>query len=137
MILLLCPLESDITSNQVLDDQGTLPRHLQPHHGLSSLRFEPLTLLIRLCHPMTAIHKARLRTLGRLTLGLNLFWSVLFFGGRMIGLALAEILLLWVFILGTTVVFWKVDRTAGVLMVPYLGWVAFAAYLNAGFYLLN
>jgi tryptophan-rich sensory protein len=68
---------------------------------------------------------------------LNGAWSWLFFGGHRMGLALAEILVLWAFILATTVAFWRIRRWAGILLLPYLGWVGFASLLNAALWWLN
>jgi tryptophan-rich sensory protein len=70
-------------------------------------------------------------------LALNGLWSILFFGMRAPGLALAEIILLWIAIAITTVLFWRVTPTAGVLLLPYLGWVSFATVLNASLWWLN
>ncbi len=68
---------------------------------------------------------------------LNAAWSWLFFGRHLIGLALVDIGLLWLAILATTVLFWRVRRIAGLLLVPYLGWVAFASALNLRLWQLN
>ena len=70
-------------------------------------------------------------------LALNLFWSILFFGMRQIGFALAEIVLLLLAILITTFLFWRIDRLAGTLMLPYIAWVSFATILNASLWILN
>ena len=70
-------------------------------------------------------------------LALNLAWSFLFFGGRMIGIALAEIVLLLVAIGFNTVLFWRIDRLAGWLLVPYAAWVAFACVFNFALWRLN
>jgi tryptophan-rich sensory protein len=76
-------------------------------------------------------------TLFALQLALNLAWSVLFFGMRAIAAALVEIVVLLVAILATTLVFWRRDRVAGMLFVPYAAWVAFAVVLNAALWRLN
>lgn len=68
---------------------------------------------------------------------LNLGWSVLFFGMQRPDLALIEILILWPLILATLIAFWRHDRIASALLVPYLLWVGFAIYLNAAIVLLN
>jgi benzodiazapine receptor len=68
---------------------------------------------------------------------LNALWSIVFFGRHRIGWALLEIALLWMTILLTIVTFWRVRPLAGALLLPYLAWVSFAAYLNAGFWRLN
>lgn len=68
---------------------------------------------------------------------LNALWTPLFFGLHLPGLAFVEILLLWGMILITTVAFWRVKAIAGVLMLPYLAWVAFAAALNFAIWRIN
>ena len=68
---------------------------------------------------------------------LNGLWSVLFFGMRSPGLAFAEILLLWISIGGTIVLFWRVAPIAGMLLLPYVAWVTFAAVLNGAIWILN
>ncbi len=70
-------------------------------------------------------------------LALNLSWSVIFFGLQQIGLALVEIIILLLAIIANTILFWRVDRWAGALFVPYVLWVAFATVLNASLWLLN
>lgn len=68
---------------------------------------------------------------------LNASWSPIFFGLHQPGFAFAEILLLWVAIAGTLVLFLRVDRLAGFLLAPYLAWVSFAAFLNFTLWRLN
>jgi translocator protein len=70
-------------------------------------------------------------------LSLNFAWSFIFFGAREIDLAFAEIVVLWTFVAATTMAFWRVDRVASWLMLPYLGWVSFAAILNGAIANLN
>ena len=72
-----------------------------------------------------------------LQLALNLAWSFLFFGGRMIGAALSEILVLLVAIVVNAALFRPIDRLAAWLLAPYAAWVAFAALLNLALWRLN
>jgi benzodiazapine receptor len=72
-----------------------------------------------------------------LQLALNLGWSFVFFGARLVGAALLEIVILLAAILMTTVLAWRIDRVAGALFVPYAAWVAFATVLNAALWRLN
>ena len=67
----------------------------------------------------------------------NFAWSGLFFGAHQIGLALADIAVSLPLILAATILFWRRDRVAGLLMLPYLGWTGFAAALNQAFWALN
>jgi benzodiazapine receptor len=68
---------------------------------------------------------------------LNFAWSLIFFGQQRIGAALIEIAVLWLVILATIIASWRVRPAAGALLLPYLAWVSFAAYLNAGIWRLN
>lgn len=68
---------------------------------------------------------------------LNTLWSILFFGAENPGLAFIDIVLLWVAILVTIGLFSKISKTAALLLVPYVFWVSFAAYLNYGIWILN
>jgi len=68
---------------------------------------------------------------------LNAVWPVVFFGLRMPGLAFAAIVALWAAIVITVVLFWRSVPTAGLLMLPYLGWVTFAAGLNLAIWRMN
>lgn len=64
-------------------------------------------------------------------LSLNAIWSPLFFGAKSLGGGLLIIIALWLAILWTLREFAAMSRLAAWLLVPYLGWVAFAAALNA------
>lgn len=68
---------------------------------------------------------------------LNAAWSPLFFGLKQPGVAFAEILGLWLAIAATIAVFRGVDRIAAALLVPYIAWVSFAAFLNGTLWQLN
>jgi len=70
-------------------------------------------------------------------LALNAGWSVIFFNGRAVGPALLEILALWLAVAATVASFARVRRRAGLVLLPYLGWVTFATALNAGIWQLN
>lgn len=67
----------------------------------------------------------------------NLLWSWLFFGIHRIDLALIDIGVLLVSLAATIVLFLRVDRVAGLLLLPYLCWVSFATPLNATIWRLN
>jgi len=68
---------------------------------------------------------------------LNILWSAAFFGLRSPFLGLMDILLLWIAILLTTQIFFKISKLAGALLIPYLLWVSFAALLNFSLWVLN
>lgn len=68
---------------------------------------------------------------------LNFAWSFLFFGARSPGLALIDIIALWLAISATIFAFSFKSRLAAFLMVPYLCWVSFALALNAAIFMMN
>ncbi len=70
-------------------------------------------------------------------LALNATWSAIFFGMKRMDLALAELILLWLSIVATMVVFMPISTLAVWLLVPYLAWVSFAGVLNATVWRLN
>ena len=72
-----------------------------------------------------------------LQLAFNFCWSIYFFNLQVFGFAFFWLVILWVLILWMTLTFRRVDVKAARLQIPYLLWVAFAGYLNAGVWLLN
>ena len=68
---------------------------------------------------------------------LNVFWSIAFFGFQNLALAFLEILILWTSILFTILFFYRLNKTAAYLLVPYIVWVSFAAVLNFAIWYLN
>lgn len=70
-------------------------------------------------------------------LAFNFFWSILFFNFQAFGAALIWLAVLWGLILWMFFLFRRLDRPAAWLLLPYLLWVSFAAYLNAGVWILN
>lgn len=76
-------------------------------------------------------------TLFFVQLAFNLAWSLIFFGLRSPGWALVEVVFLWSSVLLTMLAFFRRDRAAGWLFVPYLAWVSFAAILNLVIWQMN
>jgi len=68
---------------------------------------------------------------------LNLLWSFLFFHQHQIGAALIEILVLLATIITNAFIFYRIDRVAGWLFLPYILWVSFASYLTYSIFILN
>lgn len=91
----------------------------------------------RVCGSGPTEERARGLRLYGVQLGFNFLWSILFFEYEAFGASLLWLMILWTLILRTKQSFGRVDQTAGRLMLPYLAWVTFAAYLNAGVWVLN
>lgn len=70
-------------------------------------------------------------------LALNALWTPVFFGLHQLGWAFAVIILLWLAIAGTALAFWRVKALAAALLLPYLAWVSFAAFLNFTLWRMN
>ena len=83
------------------------------------------------------VHFPRTVAIYFIQLVLNLVWSYLFFYHHMIGAALIEIFALLVAIVINGIMFYKIDKTAGILFIPYFLWVSFAAFLTYNIFILN
>ena len=67
----------------------------------------------------------------------NFLWSIVFFNLQAFGFAFIWLVALWLLILWMTVSFYRIEPLSGLMQIPYLLWVTFAAYLNFGVWLLN
>lgn len=63
-------------------------------------------------------------------LAANALWTWLFFGLHRGALSLAEIAVLWLLIVANIFAFWRLQRVAALLLLPYLAWVSFASALT-------
>ena len=70
-------------------------------------------------------------------LTINIIWSLVFFGGHNIFGGLVLVIILWIAILANIIVFYRVSKAAGLILIPYLIWVSIASYLNYSVFLLN
>ena len=68
---------------------------------------------------------------------LNLCWSIIFFNQHQTGWAFIEIIIMLIFIIMTTISFYKINKTAAYLLLPYICWVSFATVLNGTIWFLN
>ena len=72
-----------------------------------------------------------------LQLFVNALWSIFFFVLKWRFFAFLWILLLLILVIIMIIRFYRKNKVAGLLQIPYLLWVAFATYLNFSIYLLN
>ena len=68
---------------------------------------------------------------------LNALWSILFFGLQNPFIAFIEIIALWIFILLTIIQFWRIEKRAAYMLLPYILWVTVASTLNYYIWVLN
>lgn len=85
----------------------------------------------------TSRNRTQALTVFFVQLAFNFLWSIIFFNLQAFGFALIWLLVLWGLILWMIISFGMVDRTAALMQIPYIIWVTFAAYLNAGVWMLN
>lgn len=79
----------------------------------------------------------RASTMYLIQLALNFLWPIVFFRFRLIGLAFIELMLLLIFILLAFFEFFRIDKKAGLLIIPYILCVSFAGVINYIFWMLN
>ena len=70
-------------------------------------------------------------------LALNVLWTFVFFGLQLFFAGLIEILVLWGVIALTIITSYRVNKTAGLILVPYIAWVTIATLLNYYVWILN
>ncbi|MBR5564526.1 MAG: tryptophan-rich sensory protein [Roseburia sp.] len=83
-----------------------------------------------------SVKEEALRAYG-LQLAVNFLWPTFFFNFQWYGFSFFWLLLLWVLVIVMITRFWKINKVAAYLNVPYLIWLTFAAYLNWGIWRLN
>lgn len=88
----------------------------------------------RRCEPELLDHATWLFVM---QLGVNLCWMPLFFGLRSPLLAFVSACILWALVFAMLRAFWRIRRLAGMLLLPYLGWVTFALPLNFALWWMN
>lgn len=93
--------------------------------------------LARILMTPASPQKTRAIVLFAVQLVLNLAWSFVFFGARAYGAALVELLCLLAAVVLMTLSFARVDGPSAKMQIPYLAWLCFATYLNAGVVALN
>ncbi|GAK46601.1 TspO and MBR like protein [Tepidicaulis marinus] len=141
-VVLVSALGGMMTASSVSSWYQTLER---PSFNPPDWVFAPVWSALYLMMALAAWRVWRMEAAGRGAalalfygqLAANLGWSAIFFGLRAPGWALAEIVLLLVLITLTMRAFWRIDRVAGALFVPYLLWTAYATLLNASIVFLN
>lgn len=72
-----------------------------------------------------------------LQLVFNFLWSIIFFKFEQFDIAFTWLILLWLMVIAMTVLFYLCNKKAGLLQIPYIVWLTFAAYLNFAISVLN
>lgn len=109
---------------------------LNPPAILFPIVWTILYILMGISHYLTK-NNEKCNKIYNLQLFFNLIWSILFFALKLRLLAFLWIIILWVLVLKMILTFYKENKIAAYLQIPYLLWVTFASYLNIAIYLLN
>jgi len=72
-----------------------------------------------------------------LQLVFNFLWSIIFFKFMELEIAFLWLIILWLEVIVMTALFYKCSKKAGLLQIPYIIWLTFAAYLNFAICVLN
>ena len=145
--VVVCFSASAVGSFLAFDSVGTWYREIEkPFWTPPSWVFGPVWTALYLMMALAAwriwrrygLRNARI-SLGMFALQLifNALWTPLFFGLHSPSLAFIDIIILWVLIIATTILFSKRDRIATILMIPYLLWTSFALALNGAIAWMN
>ena len=86
---------------------------------------------------VSASRRDRALTVYGLNLALNLLWPIVFFTMRFYFAAFLLLLVLWVMAVTAALLFSCIEEKAGKLLIPYIVWLSFTAYLNVGVWVLN
>lgn len=143
--LLLCLAVAALGAWASVDARDFYAQLTQPRWAPPASVFGPVWTLLYLMMAIAAWQVAQSSAPARrlalalflLQLALNGLWSWLFFAWHMGGAAFADIVVLWLVLLMTVIAFWKLHRSAGWLLAPYLAWVSFATALNYSVWQLN
>lgn len=132
-----------LTANSITDWYTTLK---QPSFNPPNWVFGPVWTTLYLimgislyriwCLPISEERNKAIKIFA-LQMTLNFFWSLIFFKWHLIGLALVEILVMWLMIAVMIHQFKKLDAASGYMNIPYLLWVSFASVLNVAYFILN
>ena len=144
--LALCFAASAIGASGSMEAQAVYVDLVQPEWAPPATWFGPVWTVLYTMMAIAAwlvwrsggfIRNGNALSLFIIQLGVNALWSWLFFAWHMGVWAFADIVLLWLLIAAVMLDFWRVRPLAGLLLVPYLAWVGFAAALNFQVWQLN
>ncbi len=139
--LLVGSLSALLTGENMMIYQTVEKPALAPPAVLFPIVWSVLYLLMGIGAAMVYNAQGDYRTIGLVLFGaqlaVNFFWSILFFNLRAFLFAFVWLILLWILAAAMLIAFFKTKRTAGILQIPYLLWLSFAAYLNFAVYILN
>ena len=141
--LVVGTLSALLTGSNMADFASLVKPPLSPPGWLFPVVWTILYLMMGLAsyliYTSGAPRSERITALGvyAIQLAVNFFWSIIFFRMELYLFAFFWLILLWLLILDTLILFRRISQPAGWLLLPYLLWVAFAGYLNLGIFLLN
>lgn len=144
LIPLLVGALSAAISMKAMAAYGTMEKPpLSPPAWVFSVAWTILYLIMGLASYFVFISETDSRdktlvlTLYAIQLAMNFMWSIIFFNFGLYLLAFGWLIIMWALVIFCACKFFQMDKIAGLLMVPYILWLTFAAYLNMGTYVLQ
>lgn len=114
---------------------------LSPPAWLFPVVWTVLYILMGISSYLVASSKSEDKTQALIIYGVQLFlnflWPILFFLMKAYLFSFIWLVLLWAFVLAMIVIFYKINKTSGIIQIPYLIWLSFAGYLNLAVFFLN
>ena len=116
---------------------------LSPPGWVFSVAWTILYLLMGLCSYLVVMSVGEMEDkrfalcLYVIQLVMNFWWSIIFFNGRMYLFAFIWLVIMWCIVIVCTMKYYGISKLAAYLMIPYILWLTFAAYLNMGAYVLS
>lgn len=136
--LLIGMISAAISSREMAAYGSMRKPPLSPPSWVFSLAWTVLYLMMGLASYYIFVSKAsegrKITALAMyvIQLAMNFCWSILFFNWKMYLLAFFWLLVMWFIVIGCIVRFYTIDKRAAYLMIAYVLWLTFAAYLNLG-----
>lgn len=130
-------LSAYLTKDAMSDFDALIKPPLSPPSYLFPIVWTILFVLMGISAGMVYKKSGSVPFIYRLSLVVNFLWSIIFFNMEAYLFAFVWLLLLLVLIIITIIEYYKIDKTAAYLQIPYLIWVAFAGYLNFFIWYLN
>lgn len=114
---------------------------LSPPAWLFPVVWTVLYILMGISSYLVASSKSEDKTQALIIYGVQLFlnflWPILFFLMKAYLFSFIWLVLLWAFVLAMIAIFYKINKTSGIIQIPYLIWLSFAGYLNLAVFFLN
>lgn len=141
--LLIGGISAAISSQGMAEYRNMIKPPLSPPAWVFSVAWTVLYIMMGLASYFILTADTELRnkamslTFYMIQLVMNFMWSIIFFNWHNYMLAFIWLIIMWIVVICCAVRFFSISRVAAFLLIPYILWLTFAAYLNLSTYMLN